>query len=351
MKTKRIILCGLGRVGHAFLRLVAERGPAVAEQYGLDLQIGGVVDLGGAAIAPAGPLPLDDFLAHTQAGGRPEAFPGYGRSGLAGVDAISGHDFDILVETTPTNLQDGGPAYQFVTAAIGKSMDIVAANKGPFVLHFARLKELAARSGSRLFISAATGAALPTLDVGKFSVAGAGITAIEGILNGTTNFILTKMYREKTSYADALKEAQAMGIAETDPTLDVAGYDTRNKLVLIANTLLAGSFGIGDVPVQGITAITYGDIKRGVRDGQALKLVATATVENGQTTLAVGPKYIDASHPLAAVNFAEKGITYTTDTMGQITVLGGKSSPQGAAAALLKDVIHTHMFSNESRRQ
>ncbi len=344
MKTKRIILCGLGRVGRAFLQLVAERAAAVGDRYGLDLRVGGVVDIGGAAIAVGGALPLPEFLAFVQAGGQPENFPGYGRSGLSGVAAIENHDFDLLVETTPTNLTDGGPAYGFVTAAIGKGLDVVAANKGPFVLHFARLKELAAASGSRLFISAATGAALPTLDVGKFSTAGAGITAIEGILNGTTNFILTKMYLEKASYADALQEAQAMGIAETDPTLDVAGYDTRNKLVLIANTLFAGSFGIADVPVQGITAVTYDDIARGAREGKALKLVAAAEIADGKVTLSVGPKYIDKSHPLAAINFAEKGITYTTDTMGQITVLGGKSSPVGAAAALLKDIIHSHMF-------
>jgi homoserine dehydrogenase len=344
METKRIILCGLGRVGSAFLRLVAERGAAVGEKYGLDIRVGGVVDIGGAAVADKGGLPLADFLAFIDGGGRPQAFPGYGRSGLGGVAAIEEHAFDILVETTPTDLRDGGPAYKFVTAAIGRGLDIVAANKGPFVLHFARLKELAAASGSRLFISAATGAALPTLDVGRFSIAGAGITAIEGILNGTTNFILTKMHREQASYADALKEAQAMGIAETDPTLDVEGYDTRNKLVLIANTLFAGSFGLADVPVQGITAITHGDIGRAARQGKALKLVATAENNDGKISLAVGPKYIDAGHPLAAIDFAEKGITYTTDTMGQITVLGGKSSPVGAAAALLKDIIHSHLF-------
>ena len=219
MKTKRIVLCGLGRVGKAFLGLAAERAEAVRSRYGLNIEVGGAVDIGGAAIA-----------------------------------------------------------------------------------------------------------------------------AVEGILNGTTNFILTKMSREKVSYADALREAQALGIAETDPALDVEGYDTRNKIVLIANTLFAGSFGIGDVPVKGITGVTYDDIARGAKAGKALKLVATARATGGKVSLAVGPTYLDRSHPLAAVDFAEKGVTYTTDTMGQITVLGGKSSPVGAAAALLKDVIHTHLF-------
>ncbi len=345
MKTKKLIVCGAGNVGRSFLRLVADRAAAIRAKHGLNIEVGCVVDVGGAAHAGDGGLPLPAFLDFLTAGGRPEDFPGYGQKGLTGVAAIENYSFDALVETTPTNLKTGEPAYSFVTAAIAKGMDVVSANKGPFVLHFAELNKLAAASRSRLFISAATGAALPTLDIGKFSTVGADITAIEGILNGTTNFILTKMYFEKTSYADALKEAQAMGIAETDPTLDVEGYDTRNKIILVANTLFKTSFGIDDVPVTGITKITYDDIDRAAKNGTVLKLVATAELAGGKVTLSVGPKALDKNHPLATINYSEKGITYTTDTMGQITVLGGKSSPVGAAAALLKDVIHTHIFS------
>ena len=332
-------------MGKSFLALVAERAQTIRGQYGLNIEVGGVVDIGGAAISKNGALPLKELLNFLKSGGLPENFSGYEQIGLGGVEAIKSTDFDILVETTPTNLKDGGPAYSFIKAAISKGMDIVSANKGPFVLYFDELKKLAEVNNSRLFISAATGAALPTLDVGKFSTVGAEITAIEGILNGTTNFILTKMQVEKTSYADALKEAQALGIAETDPTLDVEGYDTRNKLVLIVNTLFNGSFGVNDVPVKGIANMTYKDIERGVKDGKTLKLLATAELRGGKVSLEVGPKYIDKSHPLAAINYSEKGITYTTDTMGQITVSGGKSSPVGAAAALLKDVVHTHLFS------
>ncbi|MDR3563117.1 MAG: homoserine dehydrogenase [Negativicutes bacterium] len=345
MKTKRLILCGSGNVGLSFLKLVAEKGEDIRKKHGLNVEVGGVVDIGGAAIAKEGSLPLDEFLAFVKNGGKPENFPGYGCPGLSGAEAIKTNGFDLLIETTPTNLKNGQPAYGFITAAIEKGMDIVSANKGPFVLYFDQLKKLADANKSRLFISAAVGAALPTLDVGKFSTVGASVTLIEGILNGTTNFILTKMYVEKSSYADALKEAQAMGIAETDPTLDVEGYDTRNKIVLVANTLFNTGFGINDVPVKGITQVTYDDIEGAVKEGKVLKLVATAAINDGKVTLEVGPKAIDKTHPLAAINYSEKGITYTTDTMGQITVLGGKSSPVGAAAALLKDVIHTHIFS------
>lgn len=345
MKTKKIILCGLGNVGRSFLRLVAERAEEIKDKHGLNIEVSCVVDLGGAALAEKGPLPLTEFLDYLKDGGKPELFQNFGRQGLSGVEAIKNNSFDILIETTPTNLKNGEPAYSFITSAIEKGMDIVSANKGPFVLFFDELNKMAKTHNSRLYISAATGAALPTLDVGKFSTAGAHITSIEGILNGTTNFILTKMYLEKCTYKEGLKEAQAMGIAETDPTLDVEGYDTRNKLVLISNTLLNTGFGIKDVPVKGITNVTHEDIENAAKAGRVLKLVASAEVKDGTVTLEVSPREIDKNHPLASINYSEKGITYTTDTMGQITVLGGKSSPVGAAAALLKDVIHTHLFS------
>lgn len=345
MKTKRIILCGLGNVGRAFLDLAAERAAAVRDKYGLDIVVGGVVDIGGAAISTGGALPLPELLEFVRGGGKLEKFPEFGLPGLTGIEAIKKNEFDILVETTPTNLKNGGPGYGFIVAALERGMDVVSADKGPFVLFFDELKKLADANHCRLFISAATGAALPTLDIGRFSTVGSEITAIEGILNGTTNFILTKMALEKSSYVDALKEAQAMGIAEPDPALDVEGYDTRNKLILISNTLFNTRFALADVPVQGITQVTYADIGQAAQAGKVLKLVATAQKQNGRVTLSVGPKQLEKNHPLAAINFSEKGITYTTDTMGQITVLGGKSSPIGAAAALLKDVIHTHMFS------
>ncbi len=344
MKTKRIILCGLGNVGKTFLKLVAERAEDVRQKYGLSIEISCVVDLGGAAIAEKGVLPMTDFMAFVKNGGQPERFPGYGQKGLSIVEAIRKYDFDILIETTPTNLRNGEPAYSAVTVALEKGMDIVSADKGPFVLYYDKLKKMADVSRSRIFISAATGAALPTMDIGRFSTAGSTITSIEGILNGTTNFILTKMNLEKSSYADALKEAQIMGIAETEPSLDVEGYDSRNKIVLIANTLFDAKIGINDVPVKGITEITYEDIKKAIKEEKVLKLVATAEIRKREVSLEVSPKRLDKTHPLASINFSEKGITYTTDTMGQVTVLGGKSSPLGAAAALLKDVIHTHLL-------
>jgi homoserine dehydrogenase len=131
---KRIILCGLGTVGKAFARLLQERRARIAKKYGLDIEIAAAVDLGGAAVAGQGALPLDDLLVHLDAGGAVEAFSPYGRPGLSGVEAVSSIPAEVLVETTPTNLVDGEPARGHIFAALNHGLDIVSANKGPLVL-------------------------------------------------------------------------------------------------------------------------------------------------------------------------------------------------------------------------
>ena len=344
MVKKRIILCGMGTVGKAFARLVWERRQQIAGMHGLAIEMAAAVDVGGAAVSEQGSLPLDELLAHLDAGGRVETFSAYGRPGVSGVEALASIPAQVLVEATPTNLTDGEPARGHIFAALNNGLDVVSANKGPLVLFYREVLKLAKDKGRRIFMSAAAAAALPTLDVGLICLAGANVLAIEGILNGTTNYILTRMHTEKCTYETALKAARDMGIAETDPTLDVEGLDTRNKLVIIANRIFNQHFGPEDVPVEGITGLTLADIEKAIAAESVIKLVGTAERKQGDVTISVGPRALDMTHPLASVNYAEKGISYRTDTMGSVTVTGGKSSPQGAAAALLKDLIHMVML-------
>lgn len=344
LRKKRLILCGFGNVGKAFGRLVYERRESVKEKYGLDLELTAVVDIGGAALSEQGALPIDKLLEHVEKGGTVETLNGYGKPGVSGIEVISNHPADVLVETTPTNLKDGEPGKGHIMAALENGLDVVSANKGPLVLFYRTLLDLAKEKGCRVFMSAAAAAALPTLDVGLLCLAGADVLSIEGILNGTTNYILTRMHLEKCSYETALRAAQEMGIAETDPTLDVEGLDTRNKLVLITNRIFDQALGLADVAVTGITAVTPQDIEKVEADGKVLKLIGTAEFDNHHLKLSVAPKALDPEHPLASIHYSEKGISYLTDTMGRVTVAGGKSSPVGAGAALLKDLIHASLL-------
>ncbi len=337
----RIVLCGLGKVGQAFIGLIIQKDQDLKTRYGLDLKVVAAVDIGGAAVKANG-LPLEDLLAHLRNGGQVEEMNAWGRKGLSGREALTTVPSDLLVECTPTNIKDGEPGLTHLRAALSQGRHVVTAAKGPLVLRYEKLKSLADRSKAKLMISAATAAALPTLDVGLICLAGTEVLAAEGILNGTTNYILTRMHEDGCPYAEALAEAQRMGVAEPDPSLDVEGRDTANKILLIANEVLQGRLSLKDISVEGITQVTPLDVERAKREKKVIKLIGKAEKKEGKVQALVAPIRLPADHPLAAVRGTEKAISYLTDTMDRVTVSGGKSNPLGAAAAILKDIIRIY---------
>ncbi len=337
----RIVICGLGRVGRAFVGLLIQKDKDLRNRYGLKLKIVAAVDIGGAAVDPEG-LPLQDLLAHLEKGGRVEDMIGYGKKGFTGVEALTLGIADLLVETTPTNIRDGEPAMTHIRTALGQGRHVVTAAKGPLVLRHKELKTLAEKAEVKLMISAATAAALPTLDVGLSCLAGTEVLTAEGILNGTTNYILTRMYEDGCPYAEALAEAQKMGVAEPDPSLDVEGRDTANKILLIANEVFRAGLSLEDVSVEGITKVKPEEIDRAKKEGKVIKLIGKVERKEGKIVASVAPMTLPADHPLASVRGTEKAISYLTDTMDRVTVSGGKSNPMGAAAAILKDIIRIY---------
>ena len=337
----RIVICGLGRVGKAFVDLLIQKHGDLQKRYGLDFKIMAAVDIGGAAVAQEG-LPLPELMAHLKKGGPVEDMPRYGKKGMSGKDVLNSRLGDILVETTPTNIRDGEPGITHLRTALKSGIHVATAAKGPLVLNYRELKDLAVKSKARLMISAATAAALPTLDVGLSCLAGTEVLAAEGILNGTTNYILTRMTEDGSPYDEALAEAQGMGVAEPDPSLDVEGRDTANKILLIANEVFQADLTLKDIPVEGITRVTPADIAKARNDQKVIKLIGKVEKENGQVVASVAPMALPLQHPLASVRGTEKAISYLTDTMDRVTVSGGKSNPVGAAAALLKDIIRIY---------
>ena len=336
----RIVVCGFGRVGRGFARLLETKRALVRPAYGLTLDLVGVGELGGSLLEPRG-LPPDEtaafFESHKGFAGHPDLRPGW-----QGLDLVREAEADVLVETTPTDIKTGEPALSHVRAALSRGLHVASANKGPFVHHYRELRDLATKQGVTLKLSAAAAAALPTLDVAQTCLAGTEILAIEGVLNGTSNFVLTRM-RTGTGYQEALAEAQRLGIAEPNPTLDVEGYDTANKLALIANVCMEADLRPDDVERTGITGLPAEAVRVAAAEGRVFRLVGRAVRDGGgRVSARVAPEALPADHPLAAVDGAEKGITYTTDTMHRVTVVGGKSDPRGAAAALLKDILNIY---------
>jgi homoserine dehydrogenase len=332
-----LILAGFGRVGRAFARIVAEKTESVRSRHGICLKLVAVIRARGTAFSRDG---LDGAALASDEEAEPVR-SGRWAAGPPLVELLREAGPGVLVDCTPSSIRTGQPGLGIIHEGLAAGWPVVTAGKGPLVLQYAGLTAEAGRAGVELRYSAATAAALPTLDVGVMSLAGAEILEIEGILNGTSNYVLTRM-EEGLSYKVALEEAQAKGIAEPDPSLDVEGWDTACKLVLIANAVLGTSFGLGDVAVAGIGAEGERAAREAAGQGRAVKLLGSCrrAAAGAGWTLRVEPAILMPDHPLFGVRGTNKGVTYTTDTMGAVTVSGGKSDPRGAAAALLKDIIH-----------
>lgn len=337
-KTYRFILTGVGSVGKDLLRTLLQNGSLLQERYGLILQLVGAADSGGV-VANANGLDMAALLAHKENGRSVGQFAA-GQPNLPPATLFDLVEADLLLEATPTNLQDGQPGLDLVKTALQKGMHAVLASKGPLVLAF---DELAALSDWRqpgapaLRFSGAVGSPLPSVSVGMRDLAGGHIRQIEAVVNGTTQLILQLM-GEGQSYAEALQVAQAKGIAEPDPSLDVDGWDSANKLVILANTVLRQPAKLADVAVQGIREVPLADIQAATAAGGRMSLVARAVWENGRYSLSVAPIALPPDHDLARLYNDSMGIVYDTDVFGRLALLCANPGI-GTGASMMKDVI------------
>lgn len=255
---------------------------------------------------------------------------------------LDNSDIDILIELTPTNIDTGEPALTHMKMALSRGINVITANKGPILLAYHELRELARHKRAQLYIGCTTGGALPTINGGLIDLAGATITAIEGLLNGTTNFILNEMEEKGVSYEEALKTAQRQGIAETNPSLDVDGWDTATKLLILTNVLMGTDIKLEDIKVEGISRISIEDIKEAAKEDKKLKLIGKALKTDNKIDIQVKLEKLEKNHPLYNVNGKNKGVKYTSDSLGDLTIIGGASGVTPAAASILRDIINFH---------
>ncbi|UJF35710.1 homoserine dehydrogenase [Paenibacillus hexagrammi] len=332
-----LVLTGFGVVGREFVRLLQEKHRFLRRAYELDFRLVAVGGRGGFITSEDG---LDlKILGDAEPGS--DSLETFSKN--SGLPLMSTFDqADALIEATPTDTDSGEPGFGYIMKAIHHQMDIVAISKGALVRHYDTIFTAADANQVKLKFSGATAAALPTLDIGQISLAGSEIVSIEGILNGTSNYILSSMQREQVSFEEALKAAQHQGIAEANPRLDVEGIDSACKILLLANSLLGSRLSLSDVTVTGIVGVSSEDIIEASAQGKKMKLLARAYKQDGTVRVEVGPSMIGSDHLLSSVDGTNKGIVFRTDTMGDVGAVGGSSSPRGAAAAALKDLIHLY---------
>lgn len=336
----RIAIIGYGGVGRALVRLIRDKRDELRKE-GIEPIIKYIITSQGGIYDGEG-IDLDKFITYSLKHRDITNYPEGGSKDIFFRQIIDNKDVDLVIEMTPTNIKNGQPALSYISTSLKNGINVITANKGPILLAYRELYELAKENKVQLGIGCTTGGALPSINAGIIDLAGAKILSIEGILNGTTNFILEEMEKNKIEYEEALKKAQELGIAEADPTLDVEGWDAATKLLILASVLMGGDKGLEDLDIEGITSIKYEDIERALKEGKRYKLIARAYLVDGDIRLKVGPELIGSDNPLYYVKGKNKAVRYITDTLGDLTVAGGASGVVPAAASILRDMINIH---------
>ena len=239
---------------------------------------------------------------------------------------------DLLIELTPTNIRDGEPGLSHIRQALEEGMDVVTANKGPIALAYEELTGLAEEKDAMLLYEATVGGGIPLISLQKRCLAADELLSIKGILNGTTNYILSRMHFEEMTFELALREAQMLGIAERDPTLDIEGIDTALKIVILANSLMNAGKRLSDVKIRGIRKITSEAIAAARESGMAIKLIGLADEEE----LSVAPRLIKLEDPLC-VHGTLNAINFKLRILGDLTIIG-EGAGESTISALINDI-------------
>jgi homoserine dehydrogenase len=329
----RVLLIGFGVVGQSFVELLDTESKKLADEYGVRPKIVGIVDSNGAALSEEGISPRDALAAKKGSGRLESLGPMVYRSGMRGTEAIRETDCEVVIEATPTELKKGEPGLSHVRAAMRERRHVICTNKGPLAIAMPALMELANHNGVMFKFSGTVGGGTPVLDFAKKCLEGSQIRSISGILNGTTNYILSKMSSEGCQMSDALAEAQRLGYAEANPTYDIGGFDTACKLVITSNYILGTGFLMRDVDIRGISDLTEDDIKKARSKGNVMKLVGRM-----EKSPRVSPEEISALHPLN-VSGTFNAISFDTHPAGEITLVGKGAGGKETASSVIRDLI------------
>jgi len=341
MKHIRLSIVGFGVVGQGLAELLYTKKDFLQQQFDLAVTLVGVANAHYGFIYREDGLDIPMLLEMAASRQPITQHPDvqhweYALEGLQATQA------DMLAEATGTNLHDAEPGMSHIRAALMKGMHVITANKGPVALAANDLLALAQQQHVQLRMEATVMAGTPVLSTIQQGLAGSRVRVVRGILNGTTNYILTAM-AEGREYAEVLKEAQAQGYAEADPTADVEGYDAVAKILILATLAFGHSLKPDQVLRQGITSITKEQMVHAAHNHARIKLIASLKVasELGNTPLEarVKPVEIPLSDPLAHVNGSMNALTLQTDTLSSVTIIGPGAGRLETGQGLLSDLI------------
>ena len=315
MRTVRVGLIGLGTVGGGVVDILNKHRNDFRHRAGVDLELARVADRNEDRFASLG---LDPSICTT------DAFEVVGDSSL-----------DVIIEL----IGGTGIARDVVLGALDAGRSVVTANKALMATSGQEIFDLAEERGVDIRFEASVGGGIPIIGPLKHSLIGNEIQSVMGIVNGTTNYMLTRMTEHGLDYDTALAEAQSLGYAEADPTADVDGHDAAAKAAILASIAFNSRVTLGQVPAEGIRSLAPSDIEYAREIGYTVKLLAIARRTDSGIDIRVHPTMIRSSHPLAAVNGVYNAIYVVGDAVGETMFFGEGAGAGAAASAVVGDLI------------
>ena len=329
---QRIALLGCGNVGKALIGILNRKGRHLEGAYGVRMRLVYVGDPRVGAAADSQGLDPGAVLEMLDRGALPEAFRGDVSEVVKSMGAT------VVADATPTDLRTGEPGLSNARGALSSGAHFVTTSKGPLAVAARELEEMARERGLKFLYEGAVMSGTPLISLIRNGLAGCSISRIEGILNGTTNYMLTRM-AQGLSYPEALEEAQDLGYAEAEPTADVEGFDPAVKLCILAWVAFRREIGVDQVDRTGISGLTGEQVERAARSGRSVKLVASLWTQGESIMAQVRPQELETDHPLHGIGGAVNAATIWTDHLGKVTVSGPGAGRDETAQALLTDII------------
>jgi len=342
----KIAIIGFGTVGQGFAEILAEKGDWLKERYGLDFDVVAISDPVKGAVYKEKGLELKKTLSLITQGFSLDKYSG----GIKGWDSertITDTNSNVIVEVSPTNIETGEPGITHIKSALSNKKHIITTNKGPVALAYRELAKLAYENEVFFRFEGTVISGTPALNLGLEALAGIRIREIKGILNGTTNYILTEMEKGKT-YEEVLQEAQRLGYAEAKPDADVEGWDALAKVLILANVVMGGNLKPQDVERKGITGISVQDIQEAKSDNKRYKLIGRVWRENGQIKASAKPERLGVEDFLAQVNGVLNVLTFVTDELKEVTIVGPGAGRRETGFSLLTDLLNIHRLLEKS---
>ncbi len=335
----KLAFIGFGTVGLGLTEILLEKKDMLEEKYNFSWSVVAISDIIKGSIFDDKGLDMEKILDIVKSGKKLENYP----SGIKGMDSVStikDTNADTIVEVTYTDVKTGEPALTHIKTALNVGKNVVSTNKGPVVKQALDLLKLAETKNAQYNFEGVVLAGTPALNLANYTLAGNNISGFKGILNGTTNYILTRM-EEGMSYEDALKKAQELGYAEADPNGDVEGLDTLGKVVILTNVVIGKKITWTDVERKGITEITLDDINKAKSEGKRWKLIGSSRVQSdGSVKAKVWPEKLPLDDPLASVGEATNALTFFTDELGPVTIVGPGAGRRETGFSLLIDLLN-----------